>query len=173
MDAKKLKQILDEHKKWICSNCEEGKRADLREANLRGADLRGADLRGADLRWADLQKANLRGADLQEANLRWADLQKADLRGADLRGADLRGADLRGADLQEANLRGADLDLSCWPLSCGGTAAKISHRVTLQLIYHAFNQDHEDAKLRKALEPLRKYAEEFRTLRTDAPELRK
>jgi uncharacterized protein YjbI with pentapeptide repeats len=45
MDAKELKQILDEHKKWICSNCDKGKQANLRFADLQGADLRGANLR--------------------------------------------------------------------------------------------------------------------------------
>ena len=47
-------------------------------------------------------------------------------------------------------------------------------RLALQLIYHAFNQDIQDKEIRKALEPLRKYAEEFRTKhRPDTPELRK
>ncbi|WP_038163883.1 pentapeptide repeat-containing protein, partial [Trabulsiella guamensis] len=78
---------------------ENGSRADLRDANLRGANLRGADLRGANLYGADLSGANLYGADLRGANLY----------GADLRGADLRGANLYGADLSSANLRGANL----------------------------------------------------------------
>ncbi|CAC9625177.1 Putative lumenal protein, contains 8 pentapeptide repeats, sll0577 homolog [uncultured Gammaproteobacteria bacterium] len=82
-----LKKILAKHQLWLDSIQEEGERA-----NLQKADLRGADLQKADLQWADL-----RGADLQ-----WANLQKADLRGADLRGADLRGADLRGASLRGA-----------------------------------------------------------------------
>jgi len=80
-----LKEILDNHKKWI-SNSDEGARADLRGADLRGADLRGADLRGA--------------------NLCGADLCGADLCGADLRGANLCGADLRGADSDFSVFRG-------------------------------------------------------------------
>ena len=96
MTAEKLKDILDNHKKWL-SNSNEGARA-----NLRGANLCGADLRGADLRRADLRGANLRGANLREANLC----------GADLRGANLCGADLRGANLREANLHRADSDFS-------------------------------------------------------------
>ena len=73
-----LKQILELHKKWL-NNEDGGKRADLRDANLRDADLR---------------RANLRSADLSDADLRSADLSDADLRSADLSDADLSGADL-------------------------------------------------------------------------------
>ena len=76
--AKKLKKILEDHKKWI-KNSKMGTRA-----NLTGADLSGADLSGADLFKADLSEANLSGANLS---------------GADLTGADLSGADLSGADI--------------------------------------------------------------------------
>ena len=58
-----LKDILESHSKWARAE-EDGERANLRGANLRGADLRGANLRGADLRDADLCGANLRDADL-------------------------------------------------------------------------------------------------------------
>ena len=88
MNKEELKEILDNHKKWL--NDEPGGK----KANLSGADLSGADLRYADLRGADLRGANLRYADLSFANLRYADLRGANLRGADLRSADLRGADL-------------------------------------------------------------------------------
>ena len=113
-----LREILENHEKWII-NPNEGKRANLREADLRGADfrrvdLREADLRMANLRGADLRMAYLRGADLCEADLCGADfwranLGEADLCGADLWRAELREADLYGADLRMANLRGADL----------------------------------------------------------------
>ena len=126
MNPKTLDKILDEHKKWLQSNGEEGQKADLREANLRGADLREADLRRADLCRADLREADLRGADLCGANL-----CEADLRGADLRGANLCEADLRGADL-----RGANLDYSAFPLWCGGLNIHIDDRQATQLLYH-------------------------------------
>ncbi|HHK8120998.1 TPA: pentapeptide repeat-containing protein [Serratia marcescens] len=109
MNATELRKILDEHKLWVTSLRENGSRADLCGANLRGADLRDADLCGANLRGANLYGANLRGADLRGANLYGADLCGADLRGADLRDADLCGANLRGANLYGANLRGANL----------------------------------------------------------------
>ncbi|WP_227658625.1 pentapeptide repeat-containing protein [Hafnia alvei] len=134
MNTADLRKILDEHKIWIESFRENGLRAylcgadlrgaNLRDANLRGANLRDANLRGANLRGANLRDANLCGANLRDANLCGADLCGADLRGANLRdanlrganlrdanlcGADLRGADLRGANLRDANLCGADL----------------------------------------------------------------
>lgn len=74
MEQAKLDKILEEHKEWLRTDGESGKRADLRYANLRCADLRSADLRSADLRGA-----NLRGADLTDANLRGADLRGANL----------------------------------------------------------------------------------------------
>jgi len=134
-----LQAILDSHKRWVVGD--DGKRADLRGANLRGAhlqyaDLRGADLYGADLQYADLYGADLHDADLRGANLRGADLQDADLRDADLRGANLRGANLQDADLQYANLRGANLDFSCWPLCCGSLQAEIDQKQFRQLLYH-------------------------------------
>ena len=137
-------------------------REEILQAVREGANLHGADLQGANLR-----EANLRGANLREANLREADLREANLRGANLCEADLREANLCGADLREANL-----DHSCLPLWCGGTRVKVDRHLSLQLIYHAFNQDHQDEEIKKVLEPLRVLAEEFRqNHRTDAPEL--
>ena len=60
MDAEKLKEILENHKKWL--NDDGGERADLRWANLRWANLCGANLCGANL-----HEANLCGANLHEA----------------------------------------------------------------------------------------------------------
>jgi uncharacterized protein YjbI with pentapeptide repeats len=120
-----LKEVLRLHLMWL-NDEEGGKKANLREADLRGANLREANLRKANLRKADLRGANLRKADLREANLR-----KADLRGADLEEADLRGADLEGADLRKANL-----DYAAWPLWCGSFDAKADRRLAAQLAYH-------------------------------------
>ena len=98
MTKKKLNKILELHKKWL-TNKDDGVRADLRKANLRGVDLEKAQL----------QESNLQGADLQGANLQEANLQGAQLQGAQLREANLQGADLRGAQLQESDLQGAYL----------------------------------------------------------------
>ena len=62
--VKNLKNILEKHHKWIVG-AEDGKRVNLREADLRGADFYGADLRGADLRGANLCRADLRGAKIE------------------------------------------------------------------------------------------------------------
>ena len=162
MRQEELDEILHAHKKWLESGGEEGLRADLRGANLRGAnlsyadlrganlrgadlsyaDLRGADLssanlRGADLRGANLSSANLRGADLRGANLSYADLRNADLRNADLRSANLCGADLRGANLSGADLSGANMDYAVLPLWCGGLCMHVDDRIGIQLLYHA------------------------------------
>lgn len=73
MDAEKLREVLEKHKKWL--NGEDGgERADLREANLRWADLRGVDMRCTDIRCTDM---------------RWSDTRWADIRGSDIRGVNL------------------------------------------------------------------------------------
>jgi len=96
--ADELVEILRLHASWLRGG-ENGRRANLSEANLREANLSGANL----------SEANLREANLREANLSEANLREADLSEANLIGADLSGANLRGADLSEANLIGADL----------------------------------------------------------------
>ena len=98
---------------------------------------------------------------------------RAYLSDANLSGAYLSGANLSGANLGRANLEGANLDFSAWPLWCGGTNATLDRRLSLQLIYHAFNNNHTDPDIVAALEPLRALAQEFIDKhRRDAPELR-
>lgn len=118
MTKEELKSLIDNHKLWL-SNKQQGKRANLYDANLRDANLSGADLSdanlyGTNLSIADLHGINLRGADLRnadlsDANLCGTNLSDADLCNADLCNADLSGADLCGTKLSGANLRGADL----------------------------------------------------------------
>jgi len=112
MNADKLKEILESHKRWL--NGEGGEKANLSKADLHGANLHGADLHGAVLIEANLSRANLRGANLSRADLSRAVLIEANLSGANLREADLiwanlHGADLHGANLSWANLSGANL----------------------------------------------------------------
>ncbi len=119
VSEEKLREILDQHRKWVESDKKEGQRADLSKADLQGrildsANLQGAILYLADLRGADLIRANLQGADLGDANLQGAILSEANLqRGflakANLKGAVLGRANLQGADLIRANLQGAYL----------------------------------------------------------------
>ena len=91
MTSEMLNDSLEKHNMYL-RNDPNGKKADLRGADLFGADLRGANLYGANLRGADLRGANLCGANLREADLRGANLREADLLGANLYGANLIGA---------------------------------------------------------------------------------
>ena len=82
-------KILKEHKNWISTNEEEGKRADLSGANLSFANLSRIYLRNANLSDAYLNYADLIGADLSDANLSGANLNYAKLSSANLSGANL------------------------------------------------------------------------------------
>lgn len=55
MDDVQLKEILDQHIRWLTST--EGERANLSGANLSRANLYGVDLYGADLYGVDLTDA--------------------------------------------------------------------------------------------------------------------
>jgi uncharacterized protein YjbI with pentapeptide repeats len=90
-------EVLDQHKLWVESGGESGRRADLSGINLANADLTGVNLHNAVL-----DKARLEGADLSMANLRGASLVRADLRNATLLGTELHGANLMGATVYGA-----------------------------------------------------------------------
>jgi uncharacterized protein YjbI with pentapeptide repeats len=96
MMREQLKKILADHKVWLRTGKQSGKRANLEGADLSGANLYGANLNGAYLRNAVLYGANLSGAHLN---------------GAHLNGAFLNGAFLNGAFLYSANLTGAHFEL--------------------------------------------------------------
>ena len=174
-DEEQIKEDLGLHDLWW-KGAPEGKRLDwsganlegayLKEAYLKEANLVGANLKEANLKEAYLVGANLAGANLEGASLKGAFLEGANLKGAfleraGLEGANLKGANLKGADLEGANLKGANLDFASWPLWCGGTMAKLDAHLSLQLLYHAFNQDHQDPEIRATLEPLRPLAQRF------------
>ena len=108
ISAKKLKDVLDKHNKWL-SDKEGGHRADLSYSNLSEANLFATNLPGADLSGANLSGAKLRYANLSEANLSNADLSGASLSLASLSLANLSGANLRYANLSGANLFGTNL----------------------------------------------------------------
>lgn len=103
-----LKQILEDHKKWLESDGKEGKRADLSHTNLQGVNLTKANLRSVNLSSAILSKAKLNFANLHNANmttckgLNDAELQYANLEGAvGLLGTEFSGNDLTGVKLPE------------------------------------------------------------------------
>ena len=72
--AEELKEILDNHRRWLYDHDGIKERANLRGANLRGANLCGANLCDANLRGASLRGADLCDADLRDANLCGANL---------------------------------------------------------------------------------------------------
>jgi hypothetical protein len=113
MTKKKLKEILEKHKKWL-NHEEGGEQAKLLDADLRGANLRSADLRSADLRCVDLSDTDLRFARLGSADLRNAQLNGADLRYADLTDANLGYSNLRNAILAGAHLAGVTFSYLEW-----------------------------------------------------------
>ena len=84
MKQSELNHILKQHKLWLESNGNKGKKADLTNADLWGADLTeanltDANLSGANLTAAYLTNANLTNADLTDANLYRANLHRANL----------------------------------------------------------------------------------------------
>ncbi|MGH9710724.1 MAG: pentapeptide repeat-containing protein [Candidatus Acidiferrales bacterium] len=116
-----LDEIVEDHRAWVESRGEGGRKADLIGANFEGVDLMGAELPGANL-----LRANLKGADLLLADLRGACLIEADLSEANLVSTNLRGASLAGANLATAtglvarqlagaSLFGAELPESIYP----------------------------------------------------------
>jgi uncharacterized protein YjbI with pentapeptide repeats len=114
MDVYQRQEILDDHKIWLDTSGEKGKRADFSRMSLdffklSKADLRNAIFQGASLIQADLREAKLQGANLIAADLTGANLTKANLQKAELNGATLYKANFQGADLREANIRNADL----------------------------------------------------------------
>jgi len=113
MYSDKLKEILEEHRKWVRGDG--GSRADLSGVDLSGADLSGVDLSGVDLSDADLYGANL---------------SRADLSGADLSGVDLSSADLSGANLQKRNYSVINILRSFWLLTPD------AKHLTLELMAH-------------------------------------
>ena len=119
ISEEELTEVLREHEKWLDSNGEQGKCADLSYTDLRKTDLFAANLfkvylfranlSGANLFGVDLSGVDLSGVDLSGANLFGAYLSGANLPGVNLSGADLSGADLSSANLFRANLSGANL----------------------------------------------------------------
>ena len=134
ISQKELDKILNDHKEWLRTSGEKGKKANLRYANLSSADLRYADLRSADLRSADLRSANLSYANLSSADLRYADLSYANLSSADL--------------------RSADLDYSAFPLWCGGLDVHIDDKQATQLLYHLIRNVEYSKNTSKALKKI-------------------
>ena len=110
MTQAELNRVIEQHKVWLDTKGEEGKRANLRNAELMFANLRNAELMLANLKHANLKHSDLRYADLRCVNLRGANLTGAVLIDADLEDADLEGANLEGANLKYAYLTNVNLE---------------------------------------------------------------
>ena len=67
MTRKELRDVIKSHERWL--NGGDGKRANLRDADLSCANLSDANLRDANLIYASLSDANLRDAILSNADL--------------------------------------------------------------------------------------------------------
>ena len=109
-----LKQILEDHKKWLESDGKEGERADFslkntQKAILDGVNFEKVELRNANLKYASLVKANLRKANLSESNLEYAKLKDANLQKTILDGANLQETNFFKANMQKADLSNANL----------------------------------------------------------------
>lgn len=128
-----LDELIEDHRAWVESEGQFGRKADLVHANFEGADLMGAELQGANLLRANLQRADLLLADLRGACLIEADFSEANLVSTNLRGASLMGANLSTASglvarqLAGASLFGAALPESLYPFEGVAKAATVSN----------------------------------------------
>jgi uncharacterized protein YjbI with pentapeptide repeats len=105
-----LAETLDQHREWLESGGESGRRADFCGLNFARADFTGVNLQGAILDRARLQGADLSMANLRDASLVQADLSEANLLGTEFHGANLMGATLYGAEgLWSGRLGGTNL----------------------------------------------------------------
>jgi uncharacterized protein YjbI with pentapeptide repeats len=134
-----LDEIVEDHRAWMESRGEFGRKADLASANFEKADLMGAELQGANLLRANLQGADLLLADLRGACLIEADLSDANLVSTNLRGASLVGANLATAtglvarQLAGASLFGAALPESLYPFEGVAKAGMVSNVLQILL----------------------------------------
>jgi uncharacterized protein YjbI with pentapeptide repeats len=110
-----LKNILDEHLRWVITEGKAGKLANVKnwkldKLNLQMENLPFAKLQFVSLRDANLSGINFRKADLLKGSFAGACLEGADLVGANLAGGDLSFSECMGANFTDANLEGANLE---------------------------------------------------------------
>ena len=104
LDQEIFNQILQAHQLWLNSEGKEGRRANLKDNDLRHINFSGANLVQASLRGVNLEGVDLRGAQLQEA-----DFTEAKLAGSNLSGLELRRVNFASANLDRALLDQAEL----------------------------------------------------------------
>jgi uncharacterized protein YjbI with pentapeptide repeats len=140
-----FEETLANHKEWLDSHGETGKRADLRKAKLQGIELIGVNLRYADLQDANLKDADLLLADLRDSCLVRANLQETCLVGANLEGANLEGTSLEtamgllprqvaGSNLHESSLPPQILEFNALPTFTAGSKSIARLFATLMFV---------------------------------------
>lgn len=107
LDQEVFSQILQAHQLWLTSDGKEGRRANLKDNDLRHISFNNANLVQASLRGVNLEGVDLRGAQLQEA-----DFTEARLNGANLSGLQLRRVNFASAKLDRAVMDNADMSYS-------------------------------------------------------------
>jgi uncharacterized protein YjbI with pentapeptide repeats len=140
-----IEETLANHKEWLDSHGEAGKKADLRKARLEGTELIGVNLRHADLQGATLKSADLLLADLRDTCLVRSNLQETCLVGANFEGANLQGASLdsamgllprqlAGANLHEASLPAQILEFNAFPTFAAGSKTVARLFATIMIV---------------------------------------
>ena len=120
--ARRYQDEIDDYREWRSDEAAHRIAGGIRRLNAMGvsavvlsrcyvrkADLRDAQLRGAPMHKIDLGESRLRGADLARANLDTAFLGHSDLRNASFDGARLRRARLLHVNANNCSFRDADL----------------------------------------------------------------
>ena len=104
LSQEEFDKIMKDHELWLDTHGVKGRRAELREYDLRSLNVQGVNFYKARLRAVIMSGLDLRGCILSNADFESSILENADLSGADLSGADLTMVNLCGADLSHAKL---------------------------------------------------------------------
>jgi uncharacterized protein YjbI with pentapeptide repeats len=104
-----VKALIEEHRLWVESNGEQGRRAIFRDLNLNGYDFSNQRLSGATFRGQDLTHANFTGAELVEADFSDCQLQGANFSNSLLHRSNLTQSKAHKTSFKAAQLVEADL----------------------------------------------------------------
>src|SRR5690606_26028077 len=108
IDQATLQKLHTLHQRFV-KTMPHGRRAVLRQCDLRGLVLNGLDFSMAEFVACNFSGAALRGGSFRNANIFSARFDDADLSGAEFARADLRGATFERANLTDTRMNGADL----------------------------------------------------------------
>lgn len=108
MTQEQLDALAQLHERFLTGRLG-GRRATLKNTNLKGLSLKGRDMRQANFMGCGMSHMDLSECNFQEASLYACDLSYSNLNRATFIRADLRGARIENASLEEANMEKADL----------------------------------------------------------------